>query len=357
MTKLKLIEKDKAPEIFKSKDAVEDLIEKLRAEVTSVVPDLSTSKGRKEIASLAYKVAKSKTALDEIGKDLVSDAKAKIKLVDDNRKIIRDKLDALKAEVRKPLTDWENAESERVAKHEQGISDIRSYAQKTPENLSNECVVSRILISYLEELEGIAMGDHWEDFAAEAAAAKDASVAILKQRIADAEKREFERAELDKLRKQAAEREEAERRAKAEREQKEREELLQREAEERARAEEQRKAQEAEKARKAEEERKQREHQAELDRAEREKAEAERQAAEAKLQAERAAEEERQRIARQLEQQRQEEDRRAADKDHRRQINNAAVADFVAQGMSEDGAKGIVIAIAKGLIKNVKIEY
>jgi len=36
------------------------------------------------------------------------------KLVDAERKRMRDKLDALKDQVRKPLTDWENAEESRI---------------------------------------------------------------------------------------------------------------------------------------------------------------------------------------------------------------------------------------------------
>ncbi|EES5368095.1 cell envelope biogenesis protein TolA, partial [Escherichia coli] len=38
----------------------------------SFVPDITTAKGRKEIAYLAYKVAQTKTYLDGLGKDLVA---------------------------------------------------------------------------------------------------------------------------------------------------------------------------------------------------------------------------------------------------------------------------------------------
>ena len=39
--------------------------------------------------------------------------KALPKQIDESRRIVRERLDALKDEVRKPLTDWENAESAR----------------------------------------------------------------------------------------------------------------------------------------------------------------------------------------------------------------------------------------------------
>ena len=48
--------------------------------------DASTAANRKKLASIAYSVAQAKTGIDGEGKDLVSEAKAKIKVVDDNRK-------------------------------------------------------------------------------------------------------------------------------------------------------------------------------------------------------------------------------------------------------------------------------
>ena len=74
-----------------------------------------TAAGRKEIASLAYKVAQSKTLIDDMGIVVADDSKKKIKLIDGNRKLARDFLDALKKKVRKPLTDWEEYEERRKA--------------------------------------------------------------------------------------------------------------------------------------------------------------------------------------------------------------------------------------------------
>jgi hypothetical protein len=87
--------------------AIDPLIERIEAEVRSHVADLTTKKGRDAIASLAFKVSKSKTALDTAGKALTETQKAEIKVVDDARKKIRDRFDALRDEARKPLTDWE----------------------------------------------------------------------------------------------------------------------------------------------------------------------------------------------------------------------------------------------------------
>ena len=93
--------------LVQSREKFNAFYEKVAQEVAGHEPDLSTDKGRKAIASLAYKVTRTKTAIDEAGKKLTEDKKKEIAAVDAERKAIREKLDALAAEVRKPLTDWE----------------------------------------------------------------------------------------------------------------------------------------------------------------------------------------------------------------------------------------------------------
>jgi hypothetical protein len=100
--------------LFTEKNTLKKTLKDIETEVLSVVPDISTTKGRKEIASLAHKVSKSKVALDEAGKNLVSDWKIKAAKVDESRKHARDFLDNLKDKVRQPLTEWELAEETRI---------------------------------------------------------------------------------------------------------------------------------------------------------------------------------------------------------------------------------------------------
>lgn len=113
MTNLAIVlEAENAVAVFTSK-AMDETLHKIEKEVLSFVPCVSTAKGRKEIASLAHKIAKSKTALDGAGKTLTADWKAKAKLVDVSRKEAREFLDALKERVRKPLTEWEDEEKRK----------------------------------------------------------------------------------------------------------------------------------------------------------------------------------------------------------------------------------------------------
>ena len=64
--------------VLTDKRKFSEFYEGMKAECDAHVPDLTTEKGRKAIASLAYKVARTKTAIDEAGKALNEDARALI---------------------------------------------------------------------------------------------------------------------------------------------------------------------------------------------------------------------------------------------------------------------------------------
>ena len=98
-----------APAIIFQKGGIQPILDAIRDEVIGEVPDLETEKGRKQIASLAHKVSRSKTALDAMGKDLADELNAQLKPINAERKLARDTLDALRDEVRKPLNDFEAA--------------------------------------------------------------------------------------------------------------------------------------------------------------------------------------------------------------------------------------------------------
>jgi len=102
-----------------------DLLVKMVREAAILVPDLSTGKSRQEIASMSGKVSSSKVVLEKLGKGLVDDEKAliadRLKRVDGinaTRAKIKTEFDALRDEVRAPLTQWEKdqaAEKARIA--------------------------------------------------------------------------------------------------------------------------------------------------------------------------------------------------------------------------------------------------
>lgn len=107
------------------------LLEEIAAHARSMTHDATTPKGREAIKSVAYAVARTKTTIDDLGKSTVEDAKKKIAVVDAERKVARDFLDSLKAEIRQPVTEFEEREARRVQAHQAAITEIERAGQPT----------------------------------------------------------------------------------------------------------------------------------------------------------------------------------------------------------------------------------
>lgn len=319
VTDLVVIEKQNAMAVFTTKEQLDPIIEAIEKEARSLVPDVSTRKGRDAIASMAHKVARSKTYIDNAGKDLVAELKALPKQIDESRRIVRERLDALKDEVRRPLTEWE-AEQERI-KAEEAMNAMHAEALVMNEEFDRQRAAQ---IEADHEM-ALLMNDMFDRDREE------------QRRQAEQTQREHE----ERIKREAAEqaRRDAEARHKAEIEA-----AARREAEEKARAE------AAERQRIEAEQRAAREKQEAEARARREKEEA--------VAAERRRQEEAE-AARLAEEQRkaEEEARRAADKEHRRTVNRRVYADLIAQGIPEEFAQKAVLAIAGGKVQDAHIKY
>lgn len=343
--------KETALQVYTTPAGLDPYLAKIKDELDAFVPDVSTKKGRDAIASIAYKVAKGKTALDNIGKDLVAELKDVPKKIDAERKRMRDLLDQWKDEVRAPLTAWEEAEEQRVAKLRDAVTALRDLAACL-DGLGLDELKARLSTATNTDL-----GAHWQEYETEAARAKDSAVATLIKARDARQKHDDEQAELAKLRAEAAARE-----------QKDREERIAREAAERAQREAEAKAQaereaaikrEAEAAAAAE--RRELELKLAAERAEREKAEALQREQQAKADAERkaaeAVAEEQRRVAAQAAAEAKEAERREKDKAHKAAVNRAALEALVDGGISEADAKTVITLIAKKAVPAVTISY
>ena len=314
-----LVRKETIEKAFTTGDGIENAINEVSDIVRGYEHDLSTVSGRKKTASLSAKVSKTKVIIDNIGKDLVSEWKRKAKIVDGNRKKLRDSFDELRDEARKPLKDWED---------EQAAIEAKKLAAEEAEKLA-------ALIESDHEI-AILLNDKFDDDAeAEiimAAQREEARQAELRERIA-----EEERVKAQRESKEAA--------AKAEQEAQAAKEAEQRAIEQAAEAVRQREA--AEK-------------QAELDKklAEERRIEA---ARIAKEQAEKAAEQARlDEVKRQQEEQariKAEEEKREANKRHVGGVRRKAKEALMTLGVDEKTAKSIVMAIHDGKIPHVSIKY
>lgn len=361
MTELSLIpvEKKDILAIFSDGNNFDPLLQQIEKRALDFQPDVATKKGRDEIASMAYQVSRSKTFIDGIGKDLVADWKSKAKVVDASRKKCRDFLDGLKERVSHPLTEWKAAEDARIQLHENNLDCLEKLSD--PNDQDGNPLSASVLKERLNEAESTTIDSSWEEYveAGERILAK--TIESLKLHIERREKYEAEQAELERLRKEQAEREK-----------REYEDRLKREAAEKARLEAETKAlrerEELErKEREAREaaERAERERVAAIERAERDKKEAAERAERARIEAietakrqarEEAERKERERIAKEAAK-KAEAERIAANKNHQKRINREAVESLVGLGYSEDGAMGFVTVVAKGLVKNITINY
>ena len=344
--------------IFAKPEQVDDMISRIEAEARSHAPDLSTAKGRKAIASLAHTVARSKTTLDAAGKSLTDDARKQIALVDAERRKIRERLDALKAEVRKPLDEWEADEEARIKR----LKDALQSLTPAPVQMRD----TETITVEIDRIKAISVDDSWAEYQEVADAKKKQSLTDLTQWHEAAKVREDQAAELARLRAEAEERArkdaeeaaakaEAERRAQAKAEQ-ERLAAEKAEADRIAAEEAEARRIEAEKAEAARREQAERdkaeaaEHarkQAEEDAARREHEAAERHArelAEAKQREEAAAQRERDRIAEERRQADAARAKREADQAHRVRIRNE-----IAEGLKALDA-GNCFAMADALI-------
>lgn len=325
MSELVVVEKSNIPEVFQT-GGTDALVQTIKGQVEGLVPDVSSLKGRKEVASLAAKIAKSKTYLDGLGKTYVAELKAVPKLVDAERKRMRDTLDDLKEKVRRPLTEWETAETARIEQHQrtlQNLIDVGDLATQEWATLPLENMKDSLTQVITEQI-----NDSWEEYKQDAEKAYEEVVIKLSNAIQKREKHDAEQAELEELRRQ-----------KSEQEQKDRDEAMRKEGEDKAK----------------------RDAEAAIIAGEAEKASAELRAKEAEQRSEAnaqaAVQAEKDRAAAKVMADEEAAKNREANLQHRGRINRSIADDLVDLGVSVAISKKIVAAIAKSEIQFVSIQY
>ena len=392
--------------------ALTALVDKLKQEVRDQLAtlDVSIPKDRARMISLSEGVKHAKVKLDKMGDSLIEDHRAVVTAVNADRKAMRDDLDAFRInEVRKPVTDLENAEKERVAAHEAALAKFEELVALPIGQTTSELIEERIAAVHF------ATNRDWEEFGKRAVAASNFALGSLRGMLEAVLQEEKDRKELERLRAEAAERAIKEREEAAARAAKE---AAERRAEEQARiaretAERERqrvenerieaeaRAKQAEAERVAAEEKaardlKDAEYRAEV--AAQEAADSERRAiaqerqrladqqaeaerAAAAAEARRVAEAEAAELAQQralkaaeieriaavakerlrLEDEQREAriaaETRAKNKAHRLKIDNEALGAIVALDIPMDRAQDLLIAIAKGAVPHVSIQY
>jgi septal ring factor EnvC (AmiA/AmiB activator) len=301
-------------------DTRELFLAHVRKEIWAFKGNVKTASGRKEIASFAHKVTRTKTAIDNAGKVLNEKAREQITAVDAVRREMRETLDSLRDGVRAPLTEWEEEEKERVETRDNTLRIITQACIPIPGETSAS------IADRLEQLNCIhiykEVFQEGTESAVQALAEATEQVTALLDR---AKSEEAAKAELEKLRAEVAAREKADRekaeaaaaaeriqqlRAKKEQEETERQEAMKRRAQEEAT-----------------------------------------QIAEAKL----AEANERARLAQEAKER--DEARRTANIEHRAKIKGEATAALEIWGFSANSASVLFDYVADGRIPHMKVQF
>lgn len=301
------ISEDKWPEVY-GVGKVNDYYERVKSHVSKEVPDVTTDKGRKAIASLSGKVSSSKAAVEKPGRDYLRKIKELPKTIETELREFVILMDKLRDDTRQPLTDYE-AEQKRIEQ------------QKLAEEAAKALAIQ---IENDHEI-GLLLNAEFDRKREEAAKAAEQARIEYEQRIS----------------KEAAER-------------------ATHEAEERA-AQAQRDSQLAiERAQREKAEAEARELQSKIDAekaAERAKLAAEQAVKDAEVRQLAAIEAERQHAEDERLREEAEEEKRAANKNNQKRRNNEARDDLVKLGCTQELATSIVIGLATDKIRNCKISY
>ena len=335
ITELVVIPKESALQIFTTEGAIDQYLNIIRDEIDKFVPDTSTISGRERIASFSYKISKCKTGIDAIRKDLADEQKEIPKKIDATGKRVRDTLDQWRDEVRKPLTDWEEAESARQNRIKSDIDELQAVADDRQPRAAQVLKDRLAEVFRMEITEAV-----YNEYLSMAREAWLAACDHLGIAIQEAEQREKDALELAELRKaddarKAKEAMEAAAKAKAEREAK-----IAQEAS-------------AEATRKA---------QAEIEAGIKREADQKRQIDEANTRAEMAAKDAKEKFERdqdaKLKADLEEVAKREANKKHKAKINRGALDALIkGAGLNEAQAQAVVELIAKKMVPNVTINY
>ncbi|WP_208950671.1 hypothetical protein [Rahnella sp. ChDrAdgB13] len=340
-TELSVIEikPEQAPALYVA-NGLDHFLAQIR-EYAKETPDVTTQKGRDRIGSLARAVGSSKKTIEEPGRAYLRHLKEAVKPAEDELRRFTRECDAIRDAILLPRAEWDaeqarlKAEAEAKAA-EEAYNAMRDDADK--DNAAFDTAKAKELALQIEADHATALLDNYE---------YDRDIA---EKNAEAERQRI--AHEDELKRQAVE--QAQREA-DEKIQREREASAKREADLKAQADQAERNRIAQ-AQKDEQDRKDAAAKAEADRlaaaqqAEREKQEA--------IEAEQLK-------AKQKEDDRLAEERRIADEaaaraanvEHKRAINQQAVADLVAAGITEECAVQCVKAIAKGQVSAIAITY
>lgn len=129
-----VIDKNDLQEFFLDNERLDALYAHVEKMARALVADPLTKEGASQIKSCARQIASVKKRIEDIGKDVVAELKKLPGQIDANRKSLRERLEALQDDIRRPVTEIENREDEI-----DGIKSIRmKHGMSSSEEIAKE---------------------------------------------------------------------------------------------------------------------------------------------------------------------------------------------------------------------------
>lgn len=183
-----VVEKKDLQAFFLDAEKLDTLYGHVEKMARALVADPLTKEGASQIKSCARQIASVKKRIDDIGKDVVAELKKLPGQIDANRKNLRERLEALQDDIRRPVTEIENREDE--------IDGIKSIHMRLANAASGD------IHKELEFVRSIPLTEEkWHESLEKAKAAVEGEAKALALLLDTALKREKDAEELEKLRK------------------------------------------------------------------------------------------------------------------------------------------------------------
>lgn len=194
-----VMDKEGLQQFFADGENLQKVGDRIESLARGLVADVTTKEGISQIKTAARQIASVKKKVDDIGKNVVASLKDLPKIIDNNRREFRERMEALQEEIRRPVTE--------IEEREKSIDDIKG----THFNCANmDSAALGDKIKELESAKASVRPEVWKESYGAAVKAYDGEIAALGTMKEAAEKREEEQRELEELRRK---KEEAERRA------------------------------------------------------------------------------------------------------------------------------------------------
>lgn len=183
-------------ELFLNKENFRQVLIDAQKIGRGLVADPTTKEGSIQIKTMAKKISTLRNLIEEKGKEIAAELKAKPKLIDATRKEVKDTLDKLKEDVLKPIVD--------IEKRQEQIAEIDNIPAQA---MLYDSVGIEEQMARLKDLreKGI---EYWQESFEDASKSISDSMRQLNEFLLSAKKKEAEQKELEELRaqKEAAQR-------------------------------------------------------------------------------------------------------------------------------------------------------